>query len=182
VPVEPPRSAPPSPSPEPVNRKRAARLLESAPAAGASPAPALAPPWPTVSPPVFPQEAGATATRHPRGERVANPPGPATGGTHAPAITAARTRPGAAADVDAILSRGQAAFDRGNYPEAIRRAKEAMAAGAAVPGHLLVGDAYYHLQRYADALKEYEATLALEPSNPLARRGRELASRAAASQ
>ncbi|HVR01081.1 MAG TPA: protein kinase [Polyangia bacterium] len=179
VPVEPPRPAMPSPAPEPVNRKRVARLLEGAPAAGASAAPALAPPWPTVSPPVFPQEAGATPTRRARG---ASPPGAATAGALAPTAPAVPTRPSAAADADAILSRGQAAFDRGNYPEAIRRAKEAMAVGAAVPGHLLVGDAYYHLQRYADALKEYEATLALEPSNPLARRGRELASRAASAQ
>jgi tetratricopeptide (TPR) repeat protein len=80
---------------------------------------------------------------------------------------------------DEILARGQTAFDRGNYPEAIRRAKEAMAAGAAVPGHLLLADAYYPLQRYADALREYQATLALEPSNALARRGRELAEKAA---
>jgi len=57
-----------------------------------------------------------------------------------------------------------------------------MAAGAAVSGHLLVADSYYHLQRYADALKEYEATLALEPSNSLARRGRELAAHAAAAE
>jgi serine/threonine protein kinase len=179
VPVEPSRPALPSPSAEPINRKRAARLLEGAPAAGASAAPALAPPWPTVSPPVFPQEAGTTAPRRARGERGASAPGSATGGAPAPTTLAVPTRPSAGADADAILARGQAAFDRGNYPEAIRRAKEAMAAGAAVPGHLLVGDAYYHLQRYADALKEYEATLALEPSNPLARRGRELASRAA---
>ena len=181
VPVEPPRPSTPSAAPEPVNRKRAARLLEGAPAGGASAAPALAPPWPTVSPPVFPQEAGATATRRPRGERGASPPGPAMVATPAATTPAVPKRAGSATDADAILARGQSAFDRGNYPEAIRRAKEAMAAGAAVPGHLLVGDAYYHLQRYADALKEYEATLALEPSNPLARRGRELASRAASS-
>jgi serine/threonine protein kinase len=179
VPVESPRPAVPNPAPEPVNRKRAARFLEGAPATGAAAAPALARPWPTVSPPVFQQEAGAMAPRRARGERGANPPGLATSGAPAPTTPAVPTRPSAAADADAILSRGQAAFDRGNYPEAIRCAKEAMAAGAAVPGHLLVGDAYYHLQRYADALKEYEATLALEPSNPLARRGRELASRAA---
>ncbi|HVT76085.1 MAG TPA: tetratricopeptide repeat protein [Acidimicrobiales bacterium] len=83
---------------------------------------------------------------------------------------------------ETILSRGQAAFDRGDYPEAIRRAKEATAMGAAVPGHLLVADSYYHLQRFADALREYEAALALEPSNALAKRGRELATKAAATE
>src|SRR5262249_42633059 len=81
-----------------------------------------------------------------------------------------------------ILGRGQSAFDHGNYPEAIRRAKEAVAAGAPVAGHLLVADPYSHLQRYADALREYEAALALEPSNALARRGRELAQKASTSE
>jgi serine/threonine protein kinase len=198
VPVETLRATPAVPPQEPVNLKRAARVVE-APNNGAAPvAPALAAPWPAVSPPVFPRESGSTAARRAsRAERAA--PGaktPTTDGVKATAGASATTpntgatAPGAqttapAAAIatpaaEAILARGQAAFDRGNYPEAIRRAKEAMAAGAAVPGHLLVGDAYYHLQRYADALREYEATLALEPSNALARRGRELAGHAAA--
>ena len=53
-------------------------------------------------------------------------------------------------------------------------------AGNKVAGHLLVGDAYYHLQRYADAAREYKAALAIDPDNALARRGRELAEKAAA--
>jgi tetratricopeptide (TPR) repeat protein len=133
---------------------------------------------------VFPQEP-SPAARHPsRAERAAPPPttptaaeGLALPPAQMPAKKSAAPEP---SSVDAILARGQAAFDRGYYPEAIRRAREAIAAGGAVPGHLLVADAYYHLQRYADALREYEATLALEPSNALARRGRELAARAAA--
>ena len=82
---------------------------------------------------------------------------------------------------DEILAKGQSAFDRGNYPEAIRRGKEAVGAGAALGGHLLTGDAYYHLERFTDALHEYEAALAIDPANTLARRGRELAAHAAAS-
>jgi tetratricopeptide (TPR) repeat protein len=183
------------PAQEPVNLKRAARIVEPAPA-GAAPAaaPALAAPWPTVSPPVFPQEAvPPSAARRPgRSERAAPDTAPAaakppTAAAPAPAATAAPpsapSPPASAATpvaptAEVILARGQTAFDRGNYAEAIRRAKEAMAVGAAVPGHLLVADSYYHLQRYADALREYEAALALEPSNALARRGRELASKA----
>jgi tetratricopeptide (TPR) repeat protein len=80
-----------------------------------------------------------------------------------------------------VLANGQTAFDRGNYPEAVRRGKEAISAGNKVAGHLLVGDAYYHLQRYADAAREYRAALAIDPDNSLARRGRELAEKAAAS-
>jgi serine/threonine protein kinase len=216
VPVEPDHVPPPPPA----NLKRAARVVEHAPAA--PPAPALAPQWPTVSPPVFPQEATSTTGRRPRSDRASA--APAASAADKPASAPASSKPAAASapaeapakplaegeaasspsptaaaptaaapspaptaapappsTADQTLARGQAAFDRGNYAEAIRRAKEAIAAGGAVPGHLLVADSYYHLQRYADALKEYEATLALEPSNALARRGRELSARAAAS-
>jgi serine/threonine protein kinase len=209
VPVEPPHGLPPQ---EPVNLKRAARVLEPAlPAAPGSPA--LAAPWPAPSPPVYPQEAAAPGRRPPRADRTAADPGPGetkpSAGAPKPATAEATAidkaaekataaekpaeaaeKPATAAEkpataekptpsAEAILAKGQVAFDHGYYPEAIRRAKEAMAAGAAVPGHLLVADSYYHLQRYADALREYEAALALEPSNALARRGRELASKAA---
>jgi tetratricopeptide (TPR) repeat protein len=187
--------------------KRAARLPETAPAATPPPAPALAAPWPASTPPVFPQDATTTGGARKRGERAeatkpasaaakpaaagapagasespapaAAPAAPAT--AEAPAAAAApTTTPQTRQSAEAILARGQAAFDRGNYAEAIRRAKEATAIGAAVPGHLLIADSYYHLQRYADALREYEATLALEPSNALAKRGRELSTKAAA--
>jgi serine/threonine protein kinase len=193
VPVEPPRAAPPLPAQEPVNLKRVARVVESPSGRAAqAAAPALAAPWPTVSPPVFPQEAVApSAARRPgRSERAAldsapaaakapaGAPSPLASAAAAPGPAASATAP-AAPSPEVILARGQTAFDSGNYPEAIRRAKEAMAVGAAVPGHLLVADSFYHLQRYADALREYEAALALEPSNALARRGRELASKAA---
>jgi tetratricopeptide (TPR) repeat protein len=157
-PVVAPVVPPAVPPQEPVHMKHVARIVEPPHDTATPPAPALATPWPASSPPVFPQTPAAPVAKA----------APKAGAT--PAIDSS----------EAILARGQAAFDRGNYPEAIRRAKEAMAAGAAVPGHLLVGDAYYHLQRYADALREYQAALALEPSNSLARRGRELAERAAA--
>ena len=196
VPVEPPHGLPPQ---EPVNLKRAARALE--PALPSTPAaPALAAPWPAPSPPVYPQEGAAPARR--TSKPAAGAPKPAAPAEAPPAGTpaaetspdkvtptekpataekpAAPAKPAAPSSAEATLARGQIAFDHGYYPEAIRRAKEAMAAGAAVPGHLLVADSYYHLQRYADALREYEAALALEPSNALARRGRELASKAAA--
>ena len=92
--------------------------------------------------------------------------------------TAARAetqRTGAAAPV---IARGQAAFDRGDYPEAVRRGREAIAAGDALGGRLLIGDAYYRLERFADALREYQAALALDPANTAIRRRRDLADRA----
>ncbi len=176
------------PATEPVNLKRPARVVEAAPSA--------TPPWPAASPPVFPQEqpaarrsvhgehatpAGAVAGAGSAAGAPAAPVAPSLAAAPAAPPIAAKSVPPDSSSVEAILGRGQAAFDRGNYPEAIRRAREAIAAGGAVSGHLLVADAYYHLQRYSDALKEYEVTLALEPSNALARRGRELAGRAAAS-
>jgi serine/threonine protein kinase len=184
VPVDEPAALPAIPPQEPVAMKRPARIVEPSRAPATPPAPALAAPWPAPSPQVFPQPPdvpGATRRRNAaeRGGAVAGAsesPAAKSASEPAPSSTPAATSP------DALLARGQAAFDRGNYAEAIRRAKEAMAAGAAVPGHLLVADAYYHLQRYADALREYQATLALEPSNALARRGRELAERAAAAE
>jgi serine/threonine protein kinase len=171
APVIDPITPPPLPPQEPVALKRVARLVEHAPTAAAPPS--LAAPWPAASPPVFAQTPKTGGTRRVIATERAAGPADASTASAPPAVAAPPPTP------EQILARGQTAFDRGNYPEAIRRAKEAMALGAAVPGHLLLADAYYHLQRYADALREYQSTLALEPSNSLARRGRELAERAA---
>ena len=84
-----------------------------------------------------------------------------------------------AAAAEEILGRGQSAFDRGDYPEALRRGRETIAAGGALRGHLLVGDAYYRLERFPDALREYQAALALDPGNASIKRRRDLAEKAA---
>jgi tetratricopeptide (TPR) repeat protein len=76
---------------------------------------------------------------------------------------------------DAILARGQRAFDRADYTEAVRRGREAVSAGAVAAGHLLAGDAYYRLERYDDAVREYDAVLLVEPTNSSAKRRRSLA-------
>jgi len=80
---------------------------------------------------------------------------------------------------DGILQRGQAAFDRGDYPEALRRGREAIAAGGPLGGHLLAGDAYYRLERFPDALREYQAALAMDPANASIKRRRDLAEKGA---
>jgi eukaryotic-like serine/threonine-protein kinase len=135
----------------------------------------LAPAWPSSPPPpVFAAPAPAPAAmRRPAG-------GHAESRAVAPPPVLTTTTPGAEM-TEHILDRGQVAFNEGNYAEAVRRAKEAVTGGAAVNGHLLLADSYYHLQRYNDAVREYQAVLSLEPANSLARRGRELAERAAAS-
>ena len=99
------------------------------------------------------------------------PPLPPPPVAPAPAVAAARPT----AQVDEVLARAHQAFNKGNYPEAIRRGREAIAAGAAAGGRLVLGDTYYHMERYADALREYDAALAADPGNGPARRGRDLA-------
>jgi cytochrome c-type biogenesis protein CcmH/NrfG len=44
-----------------------------------------------------------------------------------------------------------------------------------VGGHLLLGDTFYKMERFADAVSEYDAALKLAPKNERARHGRELA-------
>jgi serine/threonine protein kinase len=108
--------------------------------------------------------------------RVSVPPRRSVAAAPAEAPSAkAGGAPAAALDTAATLSRGQMAFDRGDYPEAVRRGREAIAAGAEVPGRLLIGDAYYRLDRFRDALREYDAALALEPTSASIRRRRDLA-------
>ncbi len=77
-----------------------------------------------------------------------------------------------------LLEQAQLAFNQGRYAEALRRGREALAAGGVtLAAHLLMGDVYYHMQRYTQALGEYQAALTLDPDNKLAIRGHELASK-----
>jgi len=78
------------------------------------------------------------------------------------------------------LARGRMAFAKGNFPEAVRLGRAILAAGAegnAVGAHLLLGDAFYKMERFGDALSEYDAVLSLSPSHAQARRGHDLALR-----
>ena len=78
-------------------------------------------------------------------------------------------------DTAAILTRGQTAFDRGDYQEAIRQGRQAISAGAEINGRLLVGDVYFYLERYREALREYNAAVARDPRDSSARKRRDLA-------
>ena len=180
-------------SPSPLPPAAAVAALPTAQPAPPPPPPiALAPappPTPPVRPPADdePRKVLAAAARH----AVASDPAPAV--MHAPAShhtlpagstepRSAKTAPGAAAlppaslgDTTAILNRGQSAFDRGDYQEAIRQGRQAIAAGAEINGRLLVGDVYFHLERYREALREYNAAVARDPTDTSARRRRDLA-------
>jgi superkiller protein 3 len=77
-----------------------------------------------------------------------------------------------------LLEQGQTAFNQGRYAEALRRGRDALTAGGVtLAAHLLLGDVYYHMQRYNQALGEYQAALTLDPDNRIAIRGHELASK-----
>ena len=179
-------AAPPAPAP--------------APAAPAPAAPAVAPPAlpapDRVAPEPAREPAGPQGWPEPQARSIPTSSGrPGPGAEPTPAVlrvsTVARreaTRPrdgvgplsSAAKSAlqesgDAILGRGQAAFNHGDYPEAVRRGREAIAAGAGIGGRLLVGVAYYRLERYPDAIREYQAALALDPASAAARRRVDLA-------
>jgi len=146
------REPPPAPLPAAAPSKRIAARAASAAGSGGGMAP---------------------TARVPAARRVTEPDGEPT--AKATAARAEATRIGSAP----VMARGQTAFDRGDYPEAVRRGREAIAAGDALGGRLLIGDAYYRLERFADALREYQAALALDPANPAIRRRRDLADKAA---
>jgi len=162
----------------------------TAPAVSTSLAPAViaaAPPRAPVD--VEPRKVLAASARH-----LVTPDSAAAVG-HAPAAHPssplppdatgeARTKPAPSAsplpratlgDTTAILTRGQTAFDRGDYQEAIRQGRQAIASGAEINGRLLVGDVYFYLERYREALREYNAAVARDPSDASARKRRDLA-------
>jgi serine/threonine protein kinase len=152
------------------------------------PAPAVAAALPTIPPgDAEPRKALAAAARH------AEPAEPTPAALRTPASRRALPAdgpeqrapksmpsppalpPAALVDTTAILDRGQSAFDRGDYEEAIRQGRHAIAAGAEINGRLLVGDVYFHLERYREAVREYNAALARDPGDASARRRRDLA-------
>jgi serine/threonine protein kinase len=103
--------------------------------------------------------------------------------TSSAAVAAVATAPGSSAAAggasgSGLLEQGQTAFNQGRYAEALRRGREALTAGGVtLAAHLLLGDVYYHMQRYTQALGEYQAALTLDPDNRIAIRGHELASK-----
>ena len=97
------------------------------------------------------------------------------GGAARAAARRGRRRDGGGGDPDARPGRVRSRrLSRG-----VRRGREAIAAGGALGGHLLVGDAYYRLERFPDALREYQAALALDPGNTSIKRRRDLVEQAA---
>jgi tetratricopeptide (TPR) repeat protein len=118
----------------------------------------------------------APAVEHLATSHSSPSPSDAAGEARARAPTSGSVMPRASlADTTAILTRGQTAFDRGDYQEAIRQGRQAIVAGAEINGRLLVGDVYFYLERYREALREYNAAVARDPSDASARKRRDLA-------
>ena len=118
---------------------------------------------------------GPTPAAHPT---ASAPEAPEPSGEARPIKTAPTTAPlprATLGDTTAILTRGQTAFDRGDYQEAIRQGRQAITAGAEINGRLLVGDVYFYLERYREALREYNAAVARDPTDASARKRRDLA-------
>jgi serine/threonine protein kinase len=70
----------------------------------------------------------------------------------------------------ALLGLAQVAFQEHNYAEASKRAREGVRAGAGVEAFVVLGDAHFRLQQYAEARKAYAEALKLEPEHEAARR------------
>jgi serine/threonine protein kinase len=138
----------------------------------AAPAPVAAPP---VTAAVVPRPEPATPPVAPREPRVASPSTEPVVLRTPAARKTTHVLGSVPANTTAILTRGQMAFDRGDYPEAIRFGREAISAGAEVSGRLLIGDTYFHLERYREAVHEYDAALAYDPHDASARIRRDLA-------
>jgi Flp pilus assembly protein TadD len=94
----------------------------------------------------------------------------------ASATTASAGHPSpATAPAAELLHRGRAAFARGDFPEAVRFGRLTISAGDALAGRLLLGDAFFKMNRFPDAVREYNAAVQIAPSSAQARRGHELA-------
>jgi tetratricopeptide (TPR) repeat protein len=68
----------------------------------------------------------------------------------------------------ALVGLAKIAFEEKRYDEAVQRAKEGDRAGGGVDAKVLLGDAYFKLEKYLDAKKAYTAALKLKPDDPSA--------------
>jgi tetratricopeptide (TPR) repeat protein len=71
----------------------------------------------------------------------------------------------------AFTALAKIAFQEKNYSEAVERAKESARAGGGAEARVLLGDAYFKLEKYEDAKKAYGEALKLDPNNRVASQG-----------
>ncbi len=75
----------------------------------------------------------------------------------------------------ALVGLGKIAFQEKKYPEAVKRAQEAVKARAGAEARTLLGDAYFRMEKYSDAIKAYEDALKVDPHNAAAKNSLERA-------
>jgi tetratricopeptide (TPR) repeat protein len=80
-------------------------------------------------------------------------------------LTSKQSRGAAAAGLAKV------AFQEKNYREAVERAKESTRFGGGADARVLLGDAYFKLERYDEAKKAYNDALKLDPNNRVAGQG-----------
>jgi Flp pilus assembly protein TadD len=77
----------------------------------------------------------------------------------------------------ALVGLAKIAFQQHEYQEAADRARESAQAGGGAEARVVLGDAYFRLEKFADARKAYEDALKLDPENRTARQNLDLLER-----
>ncbi len=77
----------------------------------------------------------------------------------------------------ALVGLAKIAFQKHEYQEAVDRAREGVRAGGGVEARVVLGDAYFRLEKFAEARKAYEEALKLDPENRTARQNLDLVER-----
>jgi hypothetical protein len=62
----------------------------------------------------------------------------------------------------ALTGLGECAFQAGNYADAVRRARRAVESGGGVAARMVLGNAYFKLQQYDNAIGAYKEVLKLD--------------------
>jgi serine/threonine protein kinase len=75
----------------------------------------------------------------------------------------------ATASAATIMDAAETAYERKDFPEAIRLGRQAVAAGVGAHAHTLLGNAYYLSEKFPEAEKEYALALKLAPADTLLR-------------
>ncbi len=77
----------------------------------------------------------------------------------------------------ALVGLAKIAFQKHDYQEAVNRAREGARAGGGAEARVVLGDAYFRLEKFSEARKAYEEALKLDAENRTARQNLDLIQR-----
>jgi tetratricopeptide (TPR) repeat protein len=77
----------------------------------------------------------------------------------------------------ALVGLAKIAFQKHDYQEAVNRAREGARAGGGAEARVVLGDAYFRLEKFSEARKAYEEALKLDADNRTARQNLDLIQR-----